>query len=178
MSRTTPELGARVQEITRTFLADFEQFISFDFPADDDGTDGIETMSLAVVKYWLPPVKWATSRINLAVLAGKAYPRLTGQNEGRRRTRSSTTNQLGPECRVENRLPYVYDPPPERAPSLPLMDQRDYRGIVLCTTDKSLNIRPASYIEVPQEESDIKLENYMPKEGGRVMFVFGKGCFQ
>ena len=51
MNRTTPELGARVQEITRTFLADFEQFISFDFPADDDGTDGIETVSLAVVKY-------------------------------------------------------------------------------------------------------------------------------
>ena len=59
MSRTTPELGARVQEITRTFLADFEQFISFDFPADDDGINSIETMSLGVVKYWLPPVKWS-----------------------------------------------------------------------------------------------------------------------
>ena len=177
MSRTTPELGARVQEITRTFLADFEQFISFDFPADDDGINSIETMSLAVVKYWLPPVKWVTSRINLAVLAGKAYPRLTGQNGRRRRTRSSTTNHFGPECRVENCLPYVYDPPPERAPSLPLMDQRDYRGIVLCTTDKSLNIRPASYIEVPQQESNIVLESHMPKEGGKVLFVFGKGGF-
>ena len=173
-SRTTPELGARVQEITRTFLADFEQFISLDFP----GNDCIETMSLAVVKYWLPPVKWSTSKVNLAVLAAKAYPRLTSQNVvGRRQTRSAS-KKLGADSSAANALAYIYDPPPELAPSLPLMDQRDYRGIVLSTTDKSLNIRPASYIEVPQEESDIKLENYMPKEGGRVMFVFGKGCFQ
>ena len=174
MSRTTPELGARVQEITRTFLADFEQFISLDFP----GNDCIETMSLAVVKYWLPPVKWSTSKVNLAVLAAKAYPRLTSQNVGGRRQTRSASKKLGADSSAANALAYIYDPPPELAPSLPLMDQRDYRGIVLSTTDKSLNIRPASYIEVPQEESDIKLENYMPKEGGRVMFVFGKGCFQ
>ena len=74
----------------------------------------------------------------------------------------------------ESKLLYIYDPPPERAQELPLMDQRDYRGTVISTTDTSLNIRPASYIDVPQEESQVKLEAHMLTEGGRVLFVFGK----
>ena len=51
------------------------------------------------------------------------------------------------------------------------------RGTTIDTTDTTQNIRPASYIEVSQEESDVTLEDHMPEEGGRVLFVFGKGGF-
>ena len=185
--RTTPELGAAVRTVTRTFLADFDQFVSFEFPADDDGTAGIETVSLAVVKYFLPPVKWVTTKINLAVLAGKAYPdrvasrrpnkrRRCRRNERRRCNRTSV--KLGPDCQAESKLPYIFDPHADDAENLPLMDRRDDRNTVICTTDASLNIRPASYIEVPQQKSQITLERHMPADGGRVLFVFGKGGFR
>ena len=78
---------------------------------------------------------------------------------------------------VESKLPYIYDPQPERAAELPLMDQRDDRGTIIDLTDTTLNIRPASYIEVSQEECHVTLEGHMPEEGGRVLFVFGKGGF-
>ena len=175
-SRTTPELGAAVRTITRTFVADFVHFVSLEFPAVD-GNAGIETVSLATVQYWLPPVKWITSRINLAVLAGKAYPNLGGRRRNTRRACTQTSTKLGPDCMAESKLPYIYDPHPDHATDLPLMDRRDERGTVICTTDTSLNIRPASYVEVPQQESQIKLEAHMPTDGGKVLFVFGKGGF-
>ena len=53
----------------RTFLADFQYFVSFDFPENDGGTLGtstIVTLPLATVEYWLPPIKWIVSRANLA----------------------------------------------------------------------------------------------------------------
>ena len=136
ISRITPEEGAAVRDVKRTFVADFDRFISLQFPAKDDAT--IETVSLGVVKYWLPPVKWVTSRINLAVLAGKAFPALRRTL----RTRRGGSQKVGPDSMVESKLPYIYDPQPERAAELPLRDQRDDRGTII---DVSLT-RPRTFV--------------------------------
>ena len=124
LSNTFHESKAAVAAVDCSkYFADFDQFTSLEFPAaDDDGTAGIETVSLAVVKYWLPPVKSVTSSINLAVLAGKAYPELRGQNGRGMRTRgrACATTKVGPDCMAESKLLYIYDPPPERAQELPL----------------------------------------------------------
>lgn len=154
----------------RTFLADFQYFVSFDFPENDGGTLGtstIVTLPLATVEYWLPPIKWIVSRANLAVLAAKAFPDQT----------QPTQDKLGCDSIIESKLPYILDLPPEEVHNISLCDQRDYKNTVICTSEKSLRIRTASYVEVAQAHCNVELENDLLGLNGTVLFVFGKGGF-